>query len=307
MSSPIIEAKNLSKWYGEVVALNNIDIAIPQGVTGLLGPNGAGKSTFIKLALGLFSPSRGYVHVHGAAPRNNRKVLQQIGYCPEVDQFHETMTGYEFVYWLNRQWGMRKKDAIETAESACERVGMKDRMHDLITTYSKGMRQRIKLAQALAPAPLLLFLDEPMAGLDPRGREEIFGLIRQLGDEGLSVIVSSHILHEVEQVTDQVVLIYNGIVLAQGRVSEIRDVLDTHPRTIRIAGPNLRTLAQEIVGNVDVLGLELGDGHVDIRTRTPNETFEQLNQWLAKPGHTGYTLQCTDDDLQSVFDYLVRR
>ena len=307
MSSPIIEAKSLSKWYGEVVALNNIDITIEPGVTGLLGPNGAGKSTFIKLALGLFTPSRGHIHVHGAPPRNNLQVLRQIGYCPEVDQFHETMSGFEFVYWLNRQWGMNKKDAVRTAESACERVGMADRMHDPITTYSKGMRQRIKLAQALAPAPPLLFLDEPMAGLDPRGREEIFALIRQLGDEGLSVIVSSHILHEVEQVTDQVVLIYNGVVLAHGKVSEIRDVLDTHPRTIRIQGPRLRELAQAMVGHDDVLGLELGDGHVDLFTQTPNETFDRLNQWLAEPGHNGYSLRCTDDDLQSVFDYLVRR
>ena len=194
----LIEVNTLSKWFGEVVALNNLSLEIGEGVTGLLGPNGAGKSTLFKLMLGIYGPSRGDIKVLGKTPRNNLACLQQVGYCPESDKFYENMTGYEFVYWLNRQWGMGRKDAIHSAEEAIDIVSMKERMDDPIDEYSKGMRQRIKIAQALASRPKLLMLDEPMGGLDPQGREEMFSLIRRLGDEGRSVIVSSHILYEIE-------------------------------------------------------------------------------------------------------------
>ena len=220
--SALIETHELSKWFGEVVALNNLSVTIGEGVTGLLGANGAGKSTFIKLALGLYAPSRGHIHVMGAPPQNNPRVLERMGYCPEVDNFYDGMSGYEFVYWLSRQWGMDRKSAHKATIEAIERVRMADRMDDLIDEYSKGMRQRMKLAQALALKPDLLFLDEPMNGLDPQGREEMYALIRDLAAEGRSVVVSSHILHEVEKITDNVVLLYNGSVLAQGTMQQVQ-------------------------------------------------------------------------------------
>lgn len=232
--STIISARGVSKWFGEVVALNDVNVEIETGVTGLLGSNGAGKSTFIKLALGLYQPSRGAVTVFGAPPRNNLDVLRRIGYCPELDTFYDNMTGYEYVYWLSRYWGMSARNAGIAAEQACERVRMLDRMDDPIEEYSKGMRQRIKIAQALATDPDLLFLDEPMAGLDPQGREEMFGLIRELGNNGYSVVVSSHILYEVERVTDNVVLLFQGSIMAHGRVREIRDLIDSRPHTIQV-------------------------------------------------------------------------
>ena len=211
----VLSASELSKWIGEVVAVNNLHVSIAPGVTGLLGPNGAGKTTFIKLALGLYEPSRGSIKLFGEAPRNNLRLMARIGYCPESDTFHEGVSGYEFVYWLARYSGLTKSAARKESEEALELVGMAGRMRDPIATYSRGMRQRAKIAQSLVGNPDLLFLDEPLAGLDPEGRELMYSLVRRLGDEGCTVIVSSHILYEIERVTSRVVLLHNGSILAR--------------------------------------------------------------------------------------------
>lgn len=303
--SILIETHELSKWFGEVVALNNLTVTINEGVTGLLGSNGAGKSTFIKLALGLYGPSRGHINVLGGAPRNNPAVLSRIGYCPEVDNFYDGMSGYEFVYWLTRQWGMRGKDARKASEEAIERVKMTDRMDDLIDEYSKGMRQRIKLAQALAVKPDLLFLDEPMNGLDPQGREQMYALIRDLAAEGRSVVVSSHILHEVEKITDNVVLLYNGSILAQGRVREIRDLIDKHPHTITILAPNTREIVKQFADDSAITDITFDGETLILRTRDPHGCYQRLNE-LACSGYPFHEITCADDNLQSVFDYLVK-
>lgn len=303
----VIEAHQLSKWFGEVIALNNLELTIESGVTGLLGPNGAGKSTFIKLALGLYRPSRGVIRVFGERPRNNRRVLRRIGYCPETDKFFDNMTGFEFVYWLNRQWGMAARDARKNAEEAIEIVHMTDRMHDPIDEYSKGMRQRIKIAQALASRPDLLFLDEPMSGLDPKGREEMYALIRRLGVEGYSVMVSSHVLYEIERVTENVVLLYNGTLLAHGRVREIRDLIDKHPHTISVEIANARSLARHFVDVPGIMSIEFADGTITVRTRDPNVCYQRLNDLVALDGHNIASISCADDNLQAVFDYLVKK
>jgi len=304
--SAIIEAQGLSKWFGEVVAVNNLDVSIEPGVTGLLGPNGAGKSTFIKLALGLYSPSRGTMSVFGEPPRNNLRVLRRIGYCPEFDRFPENTTGYEFVYWLNRFYGMTGAEATRRAEEACERVKMTERMDDLIETYSRGMRQRIKIAQALAPSPELLFLDEPMAGLDPEGREEMFALIRELGEDGRAVIVSSHILYEIERVTSHVVLLHNGCILARGRVHDMRELIDEHPLAVTVGCGSPRDLARHFAEDGATLSIEFEDGRVTVRTRDPNGFFEKLNRLVADKAVDVTSFACADADLQSVFQYLVR-
>ncbi|MFP6617519.1 MAG: ABC transporter ATP-binding protein [Candidatus Hydrogenedentota bacterium] len=306
MTTPLIEIDELSKWFGEVVALNNLSLTIEPGVTGLLGPNGAGKSTFFKIILGLYSPSRGTARVFQQNPRNNLAVLERVGYCPESDTFFENMTGYEFVYALNRQWGMTKAVAEKAAEEVCDLVAMTERMDDPIDEYSKGMRQRIKIAQALASKPELLLLDEPMGGLDPKGREEMFTLIRRLGEEGRSVIISSHILYEVERVTDSIVLLYNGTMLAQGRVREIRDLIDRHPHTIIVDCDDPRALAKLFAGAPDTISMELDDKQLTLRTSDPNTCFQQLNDLVLQNGSSIQSIQCTDDDLQSVFEYLIK-
>ena len=304
--SHLIEINDLSKWFGEVVAINNLSLKIEPGVTGLLGPNGAGKSTFFKLILGLYRPSRGTVRVLGENPRNNLGVLQRVGYCPEIDTFFENMPGYEFVYALNRQWGMTRAVADKAAEEVCDLVGMTERMDDPIDEYSKGMRQRIKIAQALASKPELLLLDEPMGGLDPKSREEMFTLIQRLGEEGRSVIVSSHILYEVERVTDAIVLLYNGTMLAQGRVREIRDLIDKHPHTIIVECDDPRALAQHFATSPTTISLEFEEKQLTLRTSDPNTSFQQLNDLVLQNGSSIQSIECTDDDLQSVFEYLIK-
>jgi ABC-2 type transport system ATP-binding protein len=304
--SIVIETAQLSKWFGEVVALNNLDLTVGTGVTGLLGPNGAGKSTFIKLALGLYRPSRGYIRVLGEKPHNNRRVLRRIGYCPEMDKFYENMTGYEFVYWMSRYWGMSGRAARKASEEACEQVHMTERMYDPIDEYSRGMRQRIKLAQALAIKPDILFLDEPMIGLDPKGREEMYALVRHLGREGYPVLVSSHILYEIERVTDNVVLLYDGAMLAQGRVREIRALIDKHPHTISVGADDPRGLSKGFVDAPGTLSIEYGEGKVIVRTRDPNACYQHLNDAALNGSIAIESIHCSDDSLQAVFDYLVK-
>ncbi len=305
----IIEVCDLSKWFGEVVALNNLSFTIGSGVTGLLGPNGAGKSTFIKLALGLYTPGKGSIKVFGMLPRHNMKVLKRIGYCPETDHFFDNMTGFEFVYWLNRISGLPKKTATERAEMACERVQMTEWMHKLITQYSKGMRQRIKIAQTLSTGPELIFLDEPMNGLDPQGREEMFGLIQQLGEDGLTIILSSHILYEIERVTSNVVLFYQGTLLAQGRVRDIRDLIDDHPHTITIQCSSPQSIARTIAELSGTMSIEYNQSKtgLQIRTADPNMCYATLNNLALDRNYTIDHISCSDDNLQSVFDYLVRQ
>lgn len=306
-ASVIVAADGLSKWFGEVVAINNLTFGIGPGVTGLLGPNGAGKSTFIKTSLGLYEPSRGTMRVFGEAPRHNLEVLRRIGYCPEHDKLYEDMTGFEFVYWMARTWGVYAAPAEKLAEEACERVGMPERMDDPVSTYSKGMRQRIKIAQALVMQPDLLFLDEPMAGLDPKGREEMFNLIRALGDEGRTLIVSSHILYEIERVTDSVVMLHGGALLAQGHVREIRDLIDEHPHAVTIASEAPHDIAQHFVDDAATLNVEFAPEEVTIRTREPNDFYVKLNALVMDKAITVRSIHCPDDNLQSVFDYLVKR
>jgi ABC-2 type transport system ATP-binding protein len=304
--TPIIEAQGVSKWFGEVVAVNNLNLTIDSEITGLLGPNGAGKSTLIKLALGLYAPSRGVIRVFGEKPRNNNNVLRRIGYCPETDYFFENTTGFEFVYWLNRYWGMNRHDAHKAAENAIELTRMTERMHDPINTYSKGMRQRVKIAQALTTSPDLLFLDEPMNGLDPKGREEMYALIQALADAGMSVVVSSHILYEIERITDSVVLMYRGALLAQGRVRDIRDLIDRHPHAIRIETSQPREVSRVFMDIAEVTKLEFEEGALVIRTHDPNLCYGLLNDMVRTGNASIQGITCDDDNLQSVFNYLTR-
>jgi ABC-2 type transport system ATP-binding protein len=301
----IIEAKDLSKWFGEVVAVNNLQIEIGAGVTGLLGPNGAGKSTFMRLALGLYAPSRGYIHVFGESPRNNLDVLRRFGYCPEGEQFYEMMSGFEYVNWMNRFWGMDAPSAERRAEESLERVKMTSRMDDLISSYSRGMRQRIKIAAAISPDPDLLFLDEPLTGLDPEAREEMFELIRALADAGKAIIMSTHILYEVQRVTSNVVLLRNGSILARGKVQDIRELIDEHPHAVTIACDNPRRLAERFIVDASTLNIEFDKGKVTVRTRDPNGFYDRLNGMVIDGEIKASSITCPDDNLQSVFDYLI--
>jgi ABC-2 type transport system ATP-binding protein len=307
-SVPLIQAEGVSKWYGQVSGLNNVTVSIPPGITGLLGPNGAGKSTFMKLMTGQLKPSQGTIRVLGEAIWSNPAVYDRIGFCPEQDAFYERMTGLEWVTALVRLNGLSEAEADAAATRALERVDLIYAADKKIGAYSKGMRQRVKLAQALVHDPELLILDEPLTGMDPLMRRKTIRLIKDWARAGKHIIVSSHILHEIESMTSNNLLINNGRILAEGNVHQIRDLIDTHPHTVYVRGADPRALARRFLAEDDVLSLKFEKDAVIIETARPDSFYARLTD-LAASGEAGQIdeVQSPDDNLQAVFKYLVKQ
>jgi ABC-2 type transport system ATP-binding protein len=303
----LIATDHLSKWYGQVIGLNDVTLTVPPGITGLLGPNGAGKSTFMKLITGQLKPSKGRIEVLGEAIWRNPGLYFRIGFCPEQDAFYERMTGLEWVTALVRLNGVTEQTATELASRALEQVELADAANKKIGAYSKGMRQRVKLAQALVHDPELLILDEPLSGMDPLGRRKTIRLIREWGRSGRSVIVSSHILHEIESMTSNILLINQGRILAEGNVHQIRDLIDEHPHTVYIKADQPRALAREFLAQDDVLSLRFEAAAIIVQTATPDAFYARLTA-VAASGEFGIIHEVTspDDNLQAVFEYLVK-
>jgi len=304
---PVITAEHVSKWYGQVIGLNDVTVTVPAGITGLLGPNGAGKSTFMKLITGQLKPNKGSINVLGEPIWRNPHLYFQIGFCPEQDAFYERMTGLEWVTALVRLNGLSEKEATEAATRALTTVDLMEAANKKIGAYSKGMRQRVKLAQALVHDPALLILDEPLSGMDPIARRKTIRMIRDWARSGKSVIVSSHILHEIESMTANILLINNGRILAEGDVHHIRDLIDEHPHTVYVRADNPRALARDFVDRVDVRSLKFEDGAVTIETGKPDAFYARITE-LAASGEHGTIQEVTspDDNLQAVFQYLVK-
>ena len=307
MSTPLISAEQVSKWYGQVIGLNDVTVNVPPGITGLLGPNGAGKSTFMKLITGQLKPSKGTVKVLGEPIWANPHLYFQIGFCPEQDAFYDRMTGLEWVTALVRLNGLSDREADEAARRALATVDLMDAANKKIGAYSKGMRQRVKLAQAIVHDPDLLILDEPLSGMDPLGRRKSIRLIRDWGRAGKSIVVSSHILHEIESMTANILLINNGRILAEGDVHHIRDLIDEHPHTVYVKGEDPRGLAREFLARDDVMSLKFEPGAVVVETGKPDAFYSRLTE-LAASGEVGAIDEVTspDDNLQAVFQYLVK-
>ena len=306
-ATPVIEARALSKWYGQVIGINDVSVAVPPGITGLLGPNGAGKSTFMKLITGQLRPSKGSVAVLGEPIWGNPPLYFRIGFCPEQDAFYERMTGAEWVAALVRLNGVGEQDAAQAARRALEQVDLLDAADKKIGAYSKGMRQRVKLAQAIVHDPELLILDEPLGGMDPLARRRTIRLIRDWARAGKSVVVSSHILHEIEVMTSNILLINNGRILAEGNIHQIRDLIDEHPHMVHIRAADPRALARHLLEGEDVLSLQLEPGVLVVRTATPDAFYRRLTD-LAASGEMGIVEEVTspDDNLAAVFQYLVK-
>src|SRR5206468_6926 len=269
----IVVAEHVSKWYGQVIGLNDVTVTVPAGITGLLGPNGAGKSTFMKVVTGQLKPSKGTVTVLGEPIWQNPALFFRIGFCPEQDAFYERMTGLEWVAALVRLNGVTPEDADRLAHRALELVDLLEAAGKKIGAYSKGMRQRVKLAQALAHDPDLLILDEPLAGMDPIARRKTIRLIKEWGRAGKSILVSSHILHEIESMTANILLINQGRILAEGNVHQIRDLIDEHPHTVYIKADHTRALAREFLSQDDVLSLKFEDEAVVVQTAKPDAFY----------------------------------
>lgn len=303
----IVVAEHLSKWYGQVIGLNDVTLTVPEGITGLLGPNGAGKSTFMKLVTGQLQPSKGSITVLGQPIWQHPELYFRVGFCPEQDSFYERMTGLEWVTALVRLNGGGDAAATEAARRALDLVDLSQAADKKIGAYSKGMRQRVKLAQALAHDPELLILDEPLSGMDPLGRRKTIKLIRDWGRSGKSVIVSSHILHEIESMTSNILLINQGRMLAEGDVHQIRDLIDEHPHTVLIKAAQPRALAREFLASDHVLSLRFEDDAVVVQTARPDAFYTRLTE-LAASSEVGAIHEITspDDNLQAVFQYLVK-
>jgi len=303
----VITAEHLSKWYGQVIGLNDVTVSVPAGVTGLLGPNGAGKSTLLKLITGQLRPSKGSVRVLGEPIWRNPRLYFRIGFCPEQDAFYERMTGLEWLMALVRLNGFDERASEAAARGALETVELVDAADKKIGAYSKGMRQRVKLAQAIVHDPDLLILDEPLSGMDPIGRRKTIRLIRDWGRQGKSVVVSSHILHEIEAMTSNILLINNGRILAEGDVHQIRDLIDEHPHTVYIRAADPRGLARAFLERDDVLSLRFEEGAMVVETGRPDTFYARLTD-LAASGECGDISEVTspDDNLQAVFQYLVK-
>ena len=307
MSAPVVVADRVSKWYGQVIGLNDVSVEVGPGVTGLLGPNGAGKSTFLKLITGQLKPSKGAVHVLGESVWGNPSLFFRLGYCPEQDSFYERMTGLEWVAALTRLNGLSDTDATAAARRALGTVDLLDAADKKIGAYSKGMRLRVKLAQAVVHDPDLLVLDEPLAGMDPIARRKMVRLIKDWGRAGKSVLVSSHILHEIEAMTSTILLINNGRILAEGNIHTIRDLIDEHPHKVKILASDPRGMARAFLSHDDVLSLQFEDGAVVVETGKPDAFYGRLTE-VAATGALGdvYEISSPDDNLQAVFDYLVK-
>ncbi|HQX80778.1 MAG TPA: ABC transporter ATP-binding protein [Vicinamibacterales bacterium] len=308
MSAPIVAADHLSKWYGQVIGLNDVTVSVPPGITGLLGPNGAGKSTFMKLITGQLRPSKGEVTVLGEPIWKNPKLYFRVGFCPEQDAFYERMTGLEWVSALVRLNGYSEKEAGQAAEAALTSVDLMEAANKKIGAYSKGMRQRVKLAQAIVHDPEMLILDEPLSGMDPLARRRTMKMIREWARQGKSVLVSSHILHEVESMTSNILLINNGRILAEGNVHQIRDLIDTHPHTVYVKAADPRGLAREFLSRADVISMRFEPGAVIVETGKPDEFYSRLTELVAE-GACGAVEEVSspDDNLQAVFKYLVKQ
>ena len=306
--APIVDAEHLSKWYGQVSGLNDVSVKIPPGITGLLGPNGAGKSTFMKLMTGQLKPSKGTIRVLGEPIWSNPNVYFKIGFCPEQDAYYDRMTGLEWVTALVRLNGLSETEAIDAAKNALEMVDLMDAANKKIGAYSKGMRQRVKMAQALAHDPDLLILDEPLTGMDPLMRRRSIRFIKEWARAGKHIIVSSHILHEIESMTSNILLINNGRIVAEGNVHTIRELIDTHPHTVYVRGADPRALARRFLVDDDLLSLKFEPGAIVVETAKPDAFYARLTE-LAASGDAGAIeeVQSPDDNLQAVFRYLVKQ
>lgn len=303
-----ILAKNLSKWYGPIVGVNNLEFTITSGVTGFLGPNGAGKTTLLRLLTGQLKPSKGSLFINGQKIWNNHVILEEVGYCTELDNFWDYLTGFEFVTAMLRLHGFSLSEAKKKAREAVETMNMQEFQNKRIGSYSKGMRQRIKMAQAIAHDPQLLFLDEPLNGMDPLGRRSTIDLIKRFGEQGKTVIVSSHVLHEVEEMTDTILLINHGRLLAEGNIYEIRELIDTHPLQVTIICDKVNILTSKLLEFEDVKSVQLNreENQITIETISPEKFHQRLPRLALENSIKIQSLWSPDENLEAVFDYLVR-
>jgi ABC-2 type transport system ATP-binding protein len=305
LSTPLLLFEHVSKWYGPVLGVNQVTLELRSGITGLVGANGAGKSTLLRLATGQLRPDLGRVRVAGYDAWD-WQAKRFFGYCPDVDVFYEEMSGEQFVETMARLCGYTRGESRDRTAAALQRVGMIGRSDRRIRGYSKGMRQRIKLAAALIHDPALLILDEPLSGIDPIGRREFLDLFAGLAAQGKCLLVSSHELEELEKLTEHVAIMARGRIAAVGTLAQIRDLLDDHPLSVRIDTDRPRALAGQLVALEDVVGVEVGDGPtLVVQARNPRRFFQALNRLVLEEDYAVEHLEPIDESAHAILGYLL--
>lgn len=295
---------NVSKWYGQVSALTDVSLDVGGEVLGLVGRNGAGKSTLMKLACGMLAPSEGQVLV-GDLPPTHPDARQRLGFCPDFDALYERLSGLKFVTWMLRLHGLSGRKADERAAEVLESLGLGEHMHRPIREYSKGMRQRVRLGQALAHGPEVVLLDEPMNGLDPVARHDLQQVLQRLAAQGTGVVVSSHVLHELENMSNRIALIHQGRLLAEGGVAELRAALDQKPHRLLLRTDAPRQLAARLAPLPQVAGLQFTAQGLEVAVGGQSGFYQQLTAVGAEPDALIREVVPLDDSLASVFGYLV--
>ena len=298
---------NVSKFYGEVLGVNRVDLTIPGGITSLVGPNGSGKTTVMNLMTGLLHPSQGSIQILGIPTDDPEHLFQHLGYCTQYDSFPRGTTGREFVYSYLRVHGYSDKETKERTEIALERVGMTAAAGRRVAGYSKGMRQRIKLAQATAHDPSVLVLDEPLNGLDPMAREEMLDLFRKLASAGNHVIISSHILHEVDFISDQVILLNEGYVVAEGNIRSVRSEMEKHPLQILIRCDRPAALASRVFEQDGVVEAKIDEdrGGLLVKTTDADSFYLAFNRIVLDNELKIEVVTPADEDVDAVYQYLI--
>jgi ABC-2 type transport system ATP-binding protein len=298
---------SVSKFYGEVLGVNRVSFALDPGITSLVGPNGSGKTTLLNLLTGLIKPTRGSIHVLGLTTRQPVELFRQVGYCTQFDSFPPGSTGYDFIFWPLRLHGFGREQAARLTDEALERAGMTEVARRKVAGYSKGMRQRIRLAQAIAHHPSVLVLDEPLNGLDPIARAEAIALFGALAVQGMHVIISSHILEEVDRISDRVVLMSSGYVVAEGQIREVRQEVRDHPMQILVRCSNAARLASAAFELNHVVEAKIvNDGRgVLIRTRDAEQFYLLLNRIVCSGLIEVEAVAPADDDVDSIYQYLI--
>ena len=303
----LIVFDDVSKFYGEILGVNRVNLEIAPGITSLVGPNGSGKTTLMNLMTGLLQPTRGAISVLGISPDQPEEMFRKVGYCSQFDSFPTGITGYRFIKDFLRVHGYSKQAAEDLTWRAIDRVNLRDAAHRKVAGYSKGMRQRIRLAQAIAHEPVVLILDEPLNGLDPLARAEVIALFRQLADEGLHLILSSHILHEVDMMSDSVVLLNNGYVVAEGNIRGVRGEMEEHPLQILVRCDRPQLLASRVFAEDTVVEARLMKDHAGlvVKTRNPDCFHLLLNRIVVEEDLKLEQVAPVDDDLNAVYGYLI--
>lgn len=297
---------NVSRFYGDVLGVNRVTLTIPPGITSLVGPNGSGKTTLMNLMTGLVRPTRGEISVLGVSPQDPERLFKLCGYSTQFDSYPRGLTGFQFIQSYLRLFGMSAADAAASAIRVIQRVNLGDAAHRKIAGYSKGMRQRIRLAQAIAHDPRVLVLDEPLNGLDPLVRAETIALFRTWASEGRHVIVSSHILHEVDTISDQVILLANGYVVAEGQIRGVRDEMREHPMQVLIRCNRANEMAARVFGADHVVEARLHSdgGGLLVKTKDADKFYRMLNH-IALDGFVMESVAPADDNVNSLYEYLI--